>query len=151
MLFRSRAEVITALREAAGVSLPPQMAALVQRAPQPLLQAIYDLDSPRVAVGRVALVGDAAFVARPHVATGVSKAALDAQCLADSLAAAGEDVDAGLAAFNARQQPFGQSLVARARALGSYLETSPRDAAAQREAAHHRQPEVLLREYGAAG
>jgi len=49
---------------------------------QPLLQAICDLESPRVAVDRVA--GDAAFVARAHVATGITKAALEAQCLLGS-------------------------------------------------------------------
>jgi len=146
-----RAEVIAALRAQARLTLPPQMASLVQLAPQPLLQPIYDLESPRVAVGRVALVGDAAFVARPHVATGITKAALDAQCLVDSLAAAGEDIDAGLAAYDRQQQPFGRSLVARARLLGSYLETTPKSVEQQREADHHRQPEVLLREYGAAG
>jgi len=99
----------------------------------------------------VALVGDAAFVARPHVATGITKAALDAQCLVDSLLAAGDDIDAGLAAYDRQQQPFGRSLVARARLLGSYLETTPKSVDAQREADHHRQPEALLREYGAAG
>jgi hypothetical protein len=44
-----------------------------------------------------------------------------------------------------------KSATARARSLGAYLETVPRDEAAQREADYHRQPEVLLREYGAAG
>ncbi len=146
-----RAEVIAALRRDANASLPPQMAALVALAPQPLLQPIYDLESPRVSLGRMALVGDAAFVARPHVATGITKAALDAQCLVDSLSAAGEDIDAGLAAYDRQQQPFGRSLVARARLLGSYLETAPKSAEEQRVADHHRRPEILLREYGAAG
>jgi 2-polyprenyl-6-methoxyphenol hydroxylase-like FAD-dependent oxidoreductase len=38
-----------------------------------ILQPIYDLESPRMAFGRVAIVGDAAFVARPHAAAGVSR------------------------------------------------------------------------------
>lgn len=146
-----RAEVIADLRAHARRTLPPQMAALVELAPQPLLQPIYDLISPRVAIGRVALIGDAAFVARPHVATGITKAALDAQSLVDALQAAGGDIDAGLAAHNDRQQPFGCSLVERAQQLGSYLETAPKSAAARDAANFHRRPENLLREYGAAG
>jgi len=44
--------------------------------------------------GRVALVGDAGlFVARPHVGTGVTKAALDAQALADALGRLGRQSD----------------------------------------------------------
>ena len=53
-----------------------------ERRAQPFLQPIYDLDSPRMAFGRVALLGDAAFVARPHVGMGVTKAGDDAMALA---------------------------------------------------------------------
>ena len=52
---------------------------------EPVLQPIYDLETPRMAFGRVAIIGDAAFVARPHVGAGVSKAADDAAALADAL------------------------------------------------------------------
>jgi 2-polyprenyl-6-methoxyphenol hydroxylase-like FAD-dependent oxidoreductase len=145
-----RTEIIQALRDEARNILPPQMASMVELARQPLLQPVYDLISPRVATGRVALVGDAAFVARPHVATGVTKAALDAQCLADSLAAHGDDVAAGLDAYNSERQPFGASLVARARQLGSYLEPRPSRESLEAAERHHR-PEAILREYGAAG
>ena len=146
-----RDDVIANLRAAARTTLPPQMAALVEITPQPLLQPIYDLISPRVAVGHVALIGDAAFVARPHVATGITKAALDAQSLVDSLLAAGGDLDAGLAVHNQKQQPFGRSLVERAQMLGSYLETSSKTKEAREAADFHRRPENILREYGAAG
>jgi 2-polyprenyl-6-methoxyphenol hydroxylase-like FAD-dependent oxidoreductase len=146
-----RPEVIAALRSDARAILPPQMAAMVEFARQPLLQPIYDLVSPRVAAGRVALVGDAAFVARPHVATGITKAALDAQCLVDCLQAAGDDIDAGLAAYDRQRQPFGASLVARARLLGSYLEPGPRSPQDVKLAEHYRRPEVILAQYGAAG
>ena len=43
---------------------------------------IFDIETPRIALGRVVLLGDAAFVALPHVGAGVTKAALDAECLA---------------------------------------------------------------------
>ena len=54
---------------------------------QPFFQPIYDVESPQLVFGRVALVGDAAFVARPHVGMGVTKAAGDAVALADALRA----------------------------------------------------------------
>ena len=53
--------------------------------PQPFLQPIFDVETTRMAVGRVAIIGDAAFLARPHVAAGVTKAAEDAMALANAL------------------------------------------------------------------
>ena len=52
---------------------------------QPFFQPIFDLESPQTVFGRVALLGDAAFVARPHVGAGVTKAALDAASLAEAV------------------------------------------------------------------
>ena len=82
-----RAEVIAALREASRALLAPQLDEVVRLTPQPFLQPIYDVETPRMAVGRVAILGDAAFLARPHVAAGVTKAAEDAMALADALRA----------------------------------------------------------------
>ena len=67
--------------------------------------------------GRVALLGDAAFVARPHVGAGVTKAALDAACLADASAAT-PDLDAALADYDRERRRFGDWIVARSRDLG---------------------------------
>ena len=61
-------------REAAQV-LAPQFNAMLSLCTQPFLQPIYDLEVPHMAFGRVAILGDAAFVARPHVGAGVAKAA----------------------------------------------------------------------------
>jgi 2-polyprenyl-6-methoxyphenol hydroxylase-like FAD-dependent oxidoreductase len=71
--------------------------------------------------GRVALIGDAAFVGRPHVGLGVTKAVADAKCLADSLSAAGDDVESGLKSFNDVRKPIGDRVVARGRELGALL------------------------------
>jgi 2-polyprenyl-6-methoxyphenol hydroxylase-like FAD-dependent oxidoreductase len=141
-----RAEVIAELKSHADAVLAPQLAAIVRRTAQPLLQPIYDLDSPRLSFGRVALVGDAAFVARPHVGTGVTKAARDAECLADALAA-DRDAVAALAAYDRERRPFGSALVARSRELGAYLEARARGS----DAVAPQDPETVLREYGAAG
>jgi len=139
-----RAELIAALRRDADARLAPQLAALVQASAQIILQPIFDLESPRIAFDRVALIGDAAFVARPHVATGVMKAALDAESLADALAATGNDVAAALARYQRERQPYGAWLVARGRHIAGYFDG--RDDADPR-----RRIATLMREYGAAG
>ena len=72
---------IAAMREAGRALLAPQLAEILEKTAAPFLQPIYDLVSPRIAHGRVALMGDAAFVARPHVGMGVTKAAEDAMAL----------------------------------------------------------------------
>ena len=137
-----RPELIHDLKESAKARLAPQIATLVAQAPQPILQAIFDLESPRISFGRVVLLGDAAFVARPHVGMGVTKAALDAQGLTDALAASGGDIAAALARYDHERRQFGSWVVARGRHLGAYLE------------AQHRPPgglQSILREWGAAG
>jgi len=141
-----RTELIRELKARAAEVFAPPVAAVVAHCAQPLLQAITDLEAPRLVFGRVALIGDAAFVARPHVAAGVTKAALDAECLADSLALSG-DVAACLAAFEASRLEFGRRLVAHSRYLGAYLEAQTRpDAPAS---ARVRDPIRIIRDYGA--
>jgi len=120
-----RADVIAAFRADARAVLPPQFIALTEATPAPFFQPIFDLESPRMVAGRVVLLGDAAFVARPHVGAGVTKAALNAEWLVDALEAT-PDIDAALAAYDAKARAFGTALVARARHLGAYLEDPPR-------------------------
>ena len=81
-----RRAAIDAMRAAAERLLAPQFRAVVRLIDEPILQPIYDLATPRMAFGRVAIIGDAAFVARPHVAAGVAKAADDAAALVAALA-----------------------------------------------------------------
>jgi 2-polyprenyl-6-methoxyphenol hydroxylase-like FAD-dependent oxidoreductase len=121
-----RAEVIAAFRAQARALLPPQYRSLIDATAAPFFQPIFDLNAPRVVAGRVALLGDAAHVARPHVGAGVCKAALNAAWLADAVTAAPGDMAAGLAAYEARACAFGSALIARARFLGAYLEDPPR-------------------------
>ena len=82
-----RREAIAEMRADAERLLGPQFRQVVKLIDEPILQPIYDLESPRMAFGRVAILGDAAFVARPHVAAGVSKAADDAAALVEALQA----------------------------------------------------------------
>ena len=112
---------IAAMRQAARDLLAPQFAEIVEKTALPFLQPIFDLVSPTLAAGRIALLGDAAFVARPHVGMGVSKAGEDALALADCIAADGATARA-LQRYDALRRPAGLAVVARARWLGAYLQ-----------------------------
>jgi 2,6-dihydroxypyridine 3-monooxygenase len=102
------------LRAAAADVLPPRLAEVVAATRQPFVQAIGDLESPRMALGRVAILGDAAFVARPHAAAGTAKACADAWALGEALAAAEGDVARALGAWEPDRLDVGRRLVARA-------------------------------------
>jgi len=117
-----RREVIAETKEAGRALLAPQLAAFIGGSLPLFFQAIFDLASPALVFGRVALLGDAGFVARPHVGAGVSKAAIDAACLADALLAADHEVPAALAQYERAQTRFGRALVARGQEMGAYLE-----------------------------
>lgn len=142
-----RPEFVAEIKQRAAALFAPQLAAVIRQTPLPLLQAISDFESPQLVLGRVALLGDAAFVARPHVAAGVTKAALDAGVLADALGAT-DDIDAALADYAARQHRFGTEIVAHGRRLGTYL--SPRQAgAAPCPDDAYLDPKRVMRDYGA--
>jgi len=140
-----REEVIRDLHQAAQASFAPPLAAIIRRTRLPYPHGIFDVEAPRLAFGRAVLLGDSAFVARPHVGAGITKAALDAKGLVDSLAAE-SDLGAALARYDRERRAFGSALVARARHLGAYLE-----AEAKERGAAERRPETVLREYGTAG
>jgi 2-polyprenyl-6-methoxyphenol hydroxylase-like FAD-dependent oxidoreductase len=118
-----RAEAIADMRDGAERFLAPQFRALVKLMGEPILQPIYDLVSPRMAFGRVAVVGDAAFVARPHVGAGVSKAADDAAALTEALQW-NATVESALKAFEATRLPENNRIIERARHLGAFLQAS---------------------------
>ena len=106
------------LRAAAERELPPAVAEVVVRAPQPFVQVVVDVDVPHMVHGRACLIGDGAFTVRPHTAAATAKAAADAWALATCLERAGGDVDAALAAWEPGQIVLGRQLLARARDLG---------------------------------
>src|SRR6266481_4680512 len=81
-----RDQWVQRLREEAGRLLPPQFVALVEHTGQPFVQAILDLSVTKMAFGRVCLLGDAAFVPRPHTAASTSKAIGNALDLARAFA-----------------------------------------------------------------
>jgi 2-polyprenyl-6-methoxyphenol hydroxylase-like FAD-dependent oxidoreductase len=117
-----RKDVVASLYREGSEQLPPQHVDLLQAEAQPFFQAIYDLECDKLVFGRTLLLGDAAFVARPHVGAGVTKAALDAQCLADVLSTHGDDVASALASYERDRLTIGKRMVARARRLGAFIE-----------------------------
>lgn len=145
-----RPEVIADIKATARALIAPQIAGIVERTEQPFFHAIFDLESPAMTMGRVALLGDAAFMARPHVGMGVTKAALDAECLATALRETGDDVDASLARYDAERRVFGERIVARARRLGAYLEARLKPPAERTEAEQEPPVEVLMRDIGSS-
>jgi 2-polyprenyl-6-methoxyphenol hydroxylase-like FAD-dependent oxidoreductase len=142
-----RRELIAELVASAKAEIAPELAALLAATAQPILQPIFDLETPSLAFGRVALLGDAAFVARPHVAAGITKAALDAASLVDALAENTANVNAAMHGYERERKAAGSQLVARGRYLGAFLE--PQSAGVPRP--QHWRPEIIIREYGAAG
>ena len=85
----------------------------------------------------------AAFVARPHVAAGVSKAADDAAALAAAID--GDDIEAGLRRFEAERLPQGNRVIGRARHLGAYLQAT-QSAEERTRSARHSIPQAVLAE-----
>ncbi len=139
-----RAEAIAEMRADAERLLGPQFRQVVKLIDEPILQPIYDLESPHMAFGRVAILGDAAFVARPHVAAGVSKAADDAAALAEALSAE-DDVVAALKRFETARLDENFRIIERARHLGAYLQAT-RTQEEQARAGRHATAGAVLEE-----
>ena len=106
------------LKDHAAASLPRDVAAVVAAAGEPFIQAIMDVASPAMAVGRVAIIGDAAFAVRPHAAAGTAKAAENAWTLAEAIETGGADLPAALREWSAHQTALGASLLQRTRHHG---------------------------------
>jgi 2-polyprenyl-6-methoxyphenol hydroxylase-like FAD-dependent oxidoreductase len=140
-----RPDVIAQMRQAARIRLAAPFREVVRLAAHPFIQPIYDLESPRMAFGRVAIVGDAAFVARPHVAAGVVKAAEDALALAEALEQV-DDVEHALTQFERARLDSGRRIVERARHLGASMQAQQRTPEERAQAARHHTPEAVMHE-----
>jgi len=137
-----RREAIVEMHADAERLIAPQLLAIARLIDGPILQPIYDLETPRMAFGRVAIIGDAAFVARPHVAAGVAKAADDAAALAAALAAE-SNLPAALKRFEAERLPVGRRIIERARHLGAYLQATQTAEERARSERHNNAQSVL--------
>jgi 2-polyprenyl-6-methoxyphenol hydroxylase-like FAD-dependent oxidoreductase len=134
------------MRADATSLLAPAFAEVMTKTRQPLLQSIVDLETPAMIVGRVALVGDAAFVARPHVGMGTTKAAGEARALVGLVPQTPTDL-LYLATVDAEcRQAYGQRVVRRGRHLGAYMQAQIASVEEQRQAQYFRKPEVVMTE-----
>jgi 2,6-dihydroxypyridine 3-monooxygenase len=112
-----RDEHLAELRDAAA-TLPPPLAEVALKTAEPFLQVMIDVEVPRMAFGRVCLMGDAAFSVRPHAAAATAKGADDVWALAEALRRSGGDVAEALRLWERAQLELGRALLARTRDLG---------------------------------
>ena len=115
-----RKDLIAQMQSDARAILPPAFLDAVLKIRQPFITPIYDFVAPSIAFGRVAMVGDAAMNARPHMGFGMAKAACDARALARHVRDH-EDVETALKAYDSERQPIGEDVVMHGRKLGTHL------------------------------
>jgi len=142
---RVRAEMVDTAQEV----LAPQFAEAIRRARLYFFQAMYDLELPRLVFGRVIIVGDAAFITRPHVAMGVPKAGGDVLALAEACRRGGDDYMAELPAFEAERLRVSGAIVKRGKYLGSYMEAQLKSEEERQRAEQLRVPEQVMMETAA--
>jgi 2,6-dihydroxypyridine 3-monooxygenase len=106
------------LRAAGDELLAPPLAEMVRKSDEPFVQVVIDIEAPRLAFGRIALIGDAATVLRPHVAVGTAKAAEAAWRLGDAIEACDHDVVKALQRWEPGQLELERSVLARTRDAG---------------------------------
>ena len=123
------------LHAAAARELHPRFVELVQATAEPFIQVIRDVTVPRLVFGRACLLGDAAFMLRPHPGAATAKAAADATALATALAAHPADADAALRAWEKQQLEHGRALLDLAAALGRHTVDRRDDRPTLRDAA----------------
>ncbi|MBI4506980.1 MAG: FAD-dependent monooxygenase, partial [Chloroflexi bacterium] len=116
-----RDDLVERQRQVARQLLPDLFYQLFEATAEPFIQAICDLAVPRMAFGRVCLVGDAAFAPRPHAAAATAKAAVDAVELAKALRGADGDIAAALSAWQPVQLELGRNVLTYARLRGNRL------------------------------
>lgn len=114
-----RDEVLARMQADAERDLAEPFVRILGKSERPFFTPIYDHHSPVMGRGRVALSGDAACVARPHVGMGVTKAAEDALALADCVTEQG--VIDGLAAYSRIRVPASMMAHQLARDLGAQI------------------------------
>lgn len=139
-----RERVLAEIRSTASNILSPQFAEIVAKTPQLFFQPIFDLECPAIAFDRIALLGDSAFVARPHCGMGVTKAAGDAMALVNLIEEHG--IDEGLRRYSKTRSDFGHKIVAHARHLGAYMQAQLRTDHEREMAERYRTPEAVMKE-----
>ena len=135
---------IDAIHRAAAERLPPALAEPITIAHGLFFQTIVDLEVPQMVQGRAAMLGDAAYSARPHTGMGVVKATGDAVCLTDAIKAHSGDLTRALCVYDEERTRYGRSLVRFGRQLGTHIGTPGRSAEDRAFGDYLRQPENII-------
>jgi 2-polyprenyl-6-methoxyphenol hydroxylase-like FAD-dependent oxidoreductase len=114
-----RADVLRAQDAVAHELFSPQFRELWAATREPFIQPILDLAVPQMVFGRTVLVGDAAFIPRPHTAASTSKAATNAITLGRAITQYPADIDAALGEWEPTQLALGRQLQAHGQTLGN--------------------------------
>ena len=120
-----RGDVVARMRQASEITVSPPLRHVLHRIERPFFTPIYDLLSPQFAFGRVALIGDAAVVARPHVGYGTTKAAGDALSLARAVGNGSGDLATVLTHYHSDRYDLGERCFYRGQQLGAWISGAP--------------------------
>jgi 2-polyprenyl-6-methoxyphenol hydroxylase-like FAD-dependent oxidoreductase len=122
---RLQGPAIRYLHQLAEQQLPSQSAAIIRHCKAPFLQTISDVQAAQLFRQRLALVGDAAAVLRPHTAGGAVKAIQNSLSLGEALQAT-VSVDSALASWEQQQLPALQAQARLSKTLGKHwIEQAP--------------------------
>ncbi|WP_350558734.1 FAD binding domain-containing protein [Psychrobacter sp. CAL346-MNA-CIBAN-0220] len=113
------ANVEQAMRGYADLVLAAPFKTLIAATKEPFVQSILDLAVPQIVFDRIVLIGDAAFVPRPHTAAGTAKAAANATALVEALVDHSHNVPKALREWEINQMSQGMQLCKRGRSLGN--------------------------------
>ena len=135
---------IDEIHRAAADRLPPSLAEPMTLAQGLFFQTIVDLEVPQMVRGRVAMLGDGAFAARPHTGMGVVKATGDATCLTEAIQDHPGDLARALSVYDEERTRYGRALVCFGRRLGTHIETPERSAEDRALGDYLRGPETVI-------
>jgi len=109
-------ESLTELRSRANAELPEILRKRVYQTKNPFVQVILDMEVPKMYNGHVAILGDAAYLVRPHTASGSAKAYRDAITLAANIRGK-DDLQTSLEIWNDQQLGHARALAIHGRQL----------------------------------
>lgn len=107
------------MRMYANLVLAPPFKTLVAATREPFVQSIVDLMVPQMVFDNIVLIGDAAFVPRPHTAASTAKAAANALSLVAALVKCDQNIAQALELWQVDQLARGKQLCEHGRRLGN--------------------------------
>jgi 2-polyprenyl-6-methoxyphenol hydroxylase-like FAD-dependent oxidoreductase len=112
---------VAEMRQASRELLAPTFQDLVEATDEPFVQGILDLQVPQMVFGRAVLIGDSAFIPRPHTAGSTAKAAANAVALAKALKPIDSHIDDNLRDWQEWQLREGVGMTEWGMAMGDRI------------------------------